>query len=63
MAILAGKRLTAGLLMKGSARGGVRNLADRIGVDYANPEDPMSPLAVVMLAVVGRLERTCASER
>ncbi|SFV24889.1 recombinase family protein [Micrococcus terreus] len=32
----------------------VRNLADPIKVDSSNPEDPMSQLAVVMLACSGR---------
>ncbi|QCO97323.1 recombinase family protein [Arthrobacter sp. 24S4-2] len=42
---------------------GVRNLADPIRVDSANPEDPMSQLAVVMLALSGQMERTYAIER
>ena len=42
---------------------GVRNLADPIRVDSANPEDPMSQLAVVMLALFGQMERTYAIER
>lgn len=37
---------------------GARNLADPIRIDSANPEDPMSRLAVVMLALVGQMERT-----
>lgn len=36
---------------------GVRNLADPIRVDSANPADPMSQLAVVMLALFGQMER------
>jgi DNA invertase Pin-like site-specific DNA recombinase len=42
---------------------GVRKLADPIRVDSANPEDPMSQLAVVMLALFGQMERTYAIER
>ena len=42
---------------------GVRNLADPIRVDSANPDDPMSQLAVVMLALFGQMERTYAIER
>jgi DNA invertase Pin-like site-specific DNA recombinase len=42
---------------------GVRNLADPIRVDSADPEDPMSQLAVVMLALFGQMERTYAIER
>jgi DNA invertase Pin-like site-specific DNA recombinase len=42
---------------------GVRNLADPIKVDSSNPEDPMSQLAVVMLALFGQMERTYAIER
>jgi DNA invertase Pin-like site-specific DNA recombinase len=42
---------------------GVRNLADPIRVDSSNPEDPMSQLAVVMLALFGQMERTYAIER
>lgn len=42
---------------------GVRNLADPIRVDSSNTEDPMSQLAVVMLALFGQMERTYAIER
>lgn len=42
---------------------GVKNLADPIRVNSANPEDPMSQLAVVMLALFGQMERTYAIER
>ena len=42
---------------------GVRNLADPIRIDSANPNDPMSQLAVVMLALFGQMERTYAVER
>lgn len=42
---------------------GVRNLADPVRVDSANPDDPMSQLAVAMLALFGQVERTCAVER
>lgn len=42
---------------------GVRNLADPVKVDSSNPEDPMSQLAVVMLALFGQMERTYAIER
>jgi len=42
---------------------GVRNLADPIRVDSANPQDPMSQLAVVILALFGQMERTYAIER
>ncbi|MGP5700890.1 recombinase family protein [Glutamicibacter arilaitensis] len=42
---------------------GVRNLADPIRVDSSNPADPMSQLAVVMLALFGQMERTYAVER
>lgn len=42
---------------------GVRNLADPIKVDSANPDDPMSQLAVVLLALFGQMERTYTIER
>lgn len=42
---------------------GVRNLADPIRVDSANPDDPMAQLAVVMLALFAQLERTYMLER
>lgn len=42
---------------------GVRNLADLIKVDSANPDDPMAQLAVVLLALFGQMERTYTMER
>ena len=42
---------------------GVRNLADPIRVDSANPSDPMAQLAVVLLALFAQMERTYALER
>ncbi|WIG17594.1 recombinase family protein [Kocuria rosea] len=42
---------------------GVRNLADPIKVDSTNPNDPMAQLAVVLLALFGRMERTYTLER
>jgi len=42
---------------------GVRNLADPIKVESANPDDPMAQLAVVMLALFAQLERTYMLER
>ncbi|MGH2882298.1 MAG: recombinase family protein [Solirubrobacteraceae bacterium] len=42
---------------------GVRNLADPIKVDSANPSDPMAQLAVVLLALFAQMERTYATER
>lgn len=42
---------------------GVRNLADPIKVDSANPTDPMAALAVVLLALFAQMERTYAMER
>ncbi|MEW1980852.1 recombinase family protein [Citricoccus sp. NPDC079358] len=42
---------------------GAKNLADPIRVDSSNPDDPMSQLAVVMLALFGQMERTYAIER
>ncbi|MEZ2390197.1 recombinase family protein [bacterium RCC_150] len=57
-------RDTLNLIHDLAGRGvGVRNLADPIRVDSANPEDPMSQLAVVMLALFGQMERTYAVER
>lgn len=47
-----------------SKRGvGVRNLAHPIRVNSAQPDDPMSQLALVMLALFGQMERTYAIER
>jgi DNA invertase Pin-like site-specific DNA recombinase len=42
---------------------GVRNLADPIRIDSADPEDPMAQLAVVLLALFGQMERTYTLER
>lgn len=57
-------RDTLNMIHELSGRGvGVRNLADPIRVDSSNPEDPMSQLAVVMLALFGQMERTYAIER
>lgn len=42
---------------------GVRNLADAIRVDSANPDDPMAQLAVVLLALFAQMERTYTLER
>ncbi|MCL3862998.1 recombinase family protein [Actinotalea sp. K2] len=42
---------------------GVRNLADPIKVDSANPRDPMGQLAVVLLALFAQMERTYTVER
>jgi DNA invertase Pin-like site-specific DNA recombinase len=42
---------------------GVRNLADAIRVDSANPDDPMVQLTVVLLALFAQMERTYTLER
>jgi DNA invertase Pin-like site-specific DNA recombinase len=42
---------------------GVKNLADPIRIDSSAPDDPMSQLALVMLALFGQMERTYAQER
>ncbi|MGG7507520.1 recombinase family protein [Plantibacter sp. YIM 135249] len=42
---------------------GVRNLADPIKIDSANPDDPMAGLALVLLALFGQMERTYTLER
>ena len=42
---------------------GIRNLADPIKIDSTNPDDPMSQLAVVLLALFGQMERTYTLER
>jgi len=42
---------------------GVRNLADPIKIDSANPADPMAQLALVLLALFGQMERTYTLER
>ncbi len=42
---------------------GLRNLADPIKVDTADPADPMGQLAVVLLALFAQMERTYTVER
>jgi DNA invertase Pin-like site-specific DNA recombinase len=42
---------------------GLRNLADPIKVDTADPADPMAQLALVLLALFGQMERTYTLER
>jgi len=42
---------------------GVRNLADPIKVDSADPADPVGQLAVVLLALFAQMERTYTTER
>jgi len=42
---------------------GVRNLADPIKVDSADPADPMGQLVVVLLALFAQMERTYTCER
>jgi DNA invertase Pin-like site-specific DNA recombinase len=57
-------RDTLNLIHELSERGvGVRNLADPIRVDSANPGDPMAQLALVLLALFGQMERTYTLER
>ena len=57
-------RETLNLIHELAERGvGVRNLADPIKVDSANPADPMAQLAVVLLALFGQMERTYTLER
>ncbi len=57
-------RDTLNLIHELSGRGvGVRNLADPIKVDSANPGDPMAQLAVVLLALFAQMERTYMLER
>ena len=57
-------RDTLNLIHELAERGvGVRNLADPIRVDSANPADPMAQLAVVLLALFGQMERTYTLER
>ena len=57
-------RDTLNLIHELAERGvGVRNLADPIRIDSANPADPMAQLAVVLLALFGQMERTYALER
>lgn len=57
-------RDTLNLIHELSDRGiGIRNLADPIKIDSTNPDDPMSQLAVVLLALFGQMERTYTLER
>jgi DNA invertase Pin-like site-specific DNA recombinase len=57
-------RDTLNMIHELSDRGiGVRNLADPIRVDSSRPEDPMAQLAVVLLALFARMERTYTIER
>lgn len=57
-------RDTLNLIHELSDRGvGVRNLADPIKVDSADPADPMGQLAVVLLALFAQMERTYTMER
>jgi DNA invertase Pin-like site-specific DNA recombinase len=57
-------RDTLNLIHDLAGRGvGIRNLADPIRVDSANPDDPMAQLAVVMLALFAQMERTYMLER
>jgi len=57
-------RDTLNLIHELTERGvGVRNLADPIKVDSADPADPMGQLAVVLLALFAQMERTYTSER
>ncbi len=42
---------------------GVRHLADPTTVDSSDPGDPMTQLAVVLLALFAQMERTCTVER
>ena len=49
-------RDTLNLIHELSERGiGIRNLADPIRIDSTNPDDPMSQLAVVLLALFGQM--------
>ena len=57
-------RDTVNLIHELTERGvGVRNLADPIKVDSADPADPMGRLAVVLLALFAQMERTYTCER
>ena len=57
-------RDTLNLIHELTERGiGVRNLADPIKVDSANPADPMGQVAVVLLALFAQMERTYTTER
>jgi len=57
-------RDTLNLIHELTERGvGVRNLADPIKVDSADPADPMGQLAVVLLALFAQMDRTYTCER
>ena len=57
-------RDTLNLIHELTERGvGVRNLADPIKVDSADPADPLGQLAVVLLALFARMDRTYTCER
>ncbi len=57
-------RDTLNLIHELTERGvGVRNLADPIKVDSADPTDPMGQLAVVLLALFAQMDRTYTCER
>ncbi len=57
-------RDTLNLIHELTERGvGVRNLADPIKVDSADPADPMGQLAVLLLALFAQMERTYTCER
>jgi len=57
-------RDTVNLIRELTERGvGVRNLADPIKVDSADPDDPMGQVAVVLLALLARMDRTYTCER
>jgi DNA invertase Pin-like site-specific DNA recombinase len=57
-------RDTLSLIHELTERGvGVRNLADPIKVDSADPADVMGQLAVVLLALFAQMERTYTCER
>jgi len=57
-------RDTLNLIHELTERGvGVRNLADPIKVDSADPADPLGQLAVVLLALFAQMERTYTCER
>lgn len=63
MATLPGKYMTVCVLFTGSAGRGVAEPGRSDPGRSANPEDPMSQLAVEMLALFGQMERTFAIER
>jgi len=57
-------RDTLNLIHELTERGvGVRNLADPLKVDSADPADPMGQLAVMLLALFAQMERTYTCER